>query len=172
MTTAQLTIAALKQLVSTTTIVFIVVGISIASYVLSFAMVDRFYSSVLWQRFTKRNLTGKWDMELTNLSDDSTRTGRAEVVQTPTSIRFSCINYRPGTATAYSSWTSIVAVFIDDTTLLLLYQIESTVDWKPFKRGVIRLQVGATRPDTMTGDFFDNAPSDDRGPIVFRRSNK
>lgn len=171
-TVAQLTIAALKAAVATTTIVFIVVGISITTYMLSYAMADKLYTAVLWPKFAKRNLTGAWEMELCNLSDDSTRTGRTEVVHTPSRVRFSCINYRPGTATAYSTWTSISATFVDDTTLLVLYQVESTVDWKPFKRGVMRLQVATTKPDVMTGDFFDNAPSDDRGPITFRRSTK
>jgi hypothetical protein len=150
---------------------FIITAIALLTYATSFVLIDGLYEKVIWPTFARRNLTGQWKMELTNLADGSTRTGEAHIIHSPSLLRISCVNHRPGVAGAYSSWTSVLATFVDETTLLFIYQVESAVDTKPFKRGVMRLQVNVTAPKVMTGDFFDNAPSDDRGPVVFRRES-
>jgi hypothetical protein len=168
-TVAQLAITALQAKLSIAAVVLVVAGVSLSTYIASFALIEHLYSTYVWQRYSRRNLSGSWDMRLTNLSDGSTRTGRAEIAQTPSALRVSCVNYRPGTEAAYSTWTSILADFADETTLFFVYQVESTADWKPFKRGIMRLQVAVREANVLTGDFFDNAPSDDRGPVTFTR---
>ncbi len=167
---AQASITILQSRLSLGLLIPVVVALCFTTYVASFGLFDRLYVKFLWPRFNRRNLSGIWTMHLSNLTDGSTRTGTVTIVHTPDELRVSCVNYRDGHATPYSTWASVFAAFTSDATLMLLYEVESTSDWKPFKRGVMRLMVVGDRPDLITGDFFDNAPSDDRGPVELTRS--
>lgn len=139
---------------------------TLSVYTISFQFGDWLHRRYLWRVGAAINLNGCWDVELTNLRDGSTRVGEAYFRHDRDSINARGMNEKPGMG-PFSTWSTRLVVLTDDT-VFLLYEIESSQDpERNFKRGVIRLQIPDSVDLPLRGDFWDNAPSEDRGPISF-----
>lgn len=140
---------------------------TLSVYTISFQFGDWLHRRYLWRFGARINLNGSWDVKLTNLRDGTIRIGEAYFHHDRDSITARGVNEKPGTAGPFSTWSTRLVILTEDT-VFLLYEIESSQDpGRNFKRGVIRLQIPGSFELPLVGDFWDNAPSEDRGPISF-----
>jgi|NGEPerStandDraft_6_1074524.scaffolds.fasta_scaffold22242_5 hypothetical protein len=151
------------------TLMVLVLG-TFSVYTLSFQLVDWLHRRYLWRMGSVLDLSGTWRLSLTNLADSTTREGEVHIHQDRDNLRLQGTNYRPPDNTAFSTWSSRLAV-MSESTLFVIYEIESSKDeGKNFKRGIIRLQLPNDAARPLVGDFYDNAPSTDRGPASLTRA--
>ena len=141
-------------------------------YVLSFKFFDLVDKYLIW-RFYQPVLGGTWELDLTNLEDKSKRKGDVSIKQTRDSILVSAINYRLNTQNEredepYSTWRSVEAILREDE-LFFIYEVESSVDIKPLKRGYMQFTIISSKPSDLKGHYYDAAPYNCQGPIVLRK---
>lgn len=147
---------------------------TLSVYAISFHLADWLHKEYFWRIGAAINLNGCWDLSLTNLDDGSTRRGEVYFRQDRDTVSAKGTNKKLGEDLPFSTWCSRLVV-LTEANIFLLYEIESSQDTgKHFKRGIIRLQIPDSHDQPLVGDFYDNAPSKDRGPIMLirRRSVK
>lgn len=137
-------------------------------YIIGFKIANYLDCHFLW-RFYLPVLNGKWQLQLTNLEDSSSRVGEVNIIQTRDSIMISAINYKlPNKDEPYSTWKSIDAI-VRINELFFTYEVESSVDSKPFKRGYMKFSNITKQTKELLGNYYDAAPSNCQGPIILRK---
>lgn len=148
-------------------IVILILG-TFSVYLLSFKFIDFLDNKFLW-RLYHPVLNGTWELQLDNLEDGSKRIGKTVIRQTRDTILITAINYKlPKEDEPYSTWKSVEAI-IGTSELFFTYEVESSIDIKPFKRGYMKFTIISKKPKELLGNYYDAAPSNCQGPIVLKR---